>query len=690
MPTLAEIDQELALFSQQTLDSLNENSVRITAVQTDADNAQVSANEALTRILQTGIDATVYTNEEVERIRLALVALVNNVTGNMNQIIADEVQTQIALFDPTLRQQLSAAISDVNTIASALGGDYNNFSTVTGQLLNSDLPNILNMIAGVETAQLATANEVAVKLANLGHASVAGGLDAAIQMAVELVQPLGHSVLAGPAALWTTTSTSGLLSVKVPPALSDFVTDDPGFGNVYQFPAGNATIGPAVSLPFDNTRVYRMLIRFRVVSDGTGGGVDLAVGTQAWTPATNHESPVIRYTAADGDRQLYVYATGSPDMLPRLSDKVAIDMTDSLSATQIFPYVRQNVGGVTDGILRLNMLEILDVTDAFEARAAALDEIDAAPPNVPAGLAVTSLDLDGVRHRMIATWDLAMEDGVVGYDVAVAQGAGNEVIFPVASNRWEADVAPGATYTVRVRSRDRFVNDSAYSALVSHTVAGDAIIPDDNLGDISASKILVAGETRLSDWRTGGDETKINGGAISANTISGNKLTIGSRNLAITDLEFEYNSPATDQVSWTAGTISYESDTGVPVSQAVAGGNATWTTGTLYLCWDQGAGTLLATNVLATAYASNRVILATYKGANQLQANYGRTIIDGSSIKTGSIGADQVSVSSLSALSAVIGTFSSAVSGERVEISDDGITVYDAANVVRVKIGNLA
>lgn len=677
MPTLLELDTAFSAFSQQTLDTLVTHSVRIDAAQSDADAAQVSANTALTKILQTGLDATVYTDEEIERIRLALVSQISTVTGSMNQTIADEVQAQIALFDPTLRQQLGAAISDVNTIAAALSGDYTNFNTVSNQLLNSDLPNILGIISGVEAAQIATANEVAVKLADLGFASVAGGIDAAIQTAVELVQPLGHTVLAGPAALWTTTST-GLLSVKVPPLLTDFATDDPSFGSVYQFPVGNQTIGPAVSLPYDNTRVYRMMIRFRVVSDGTSGGVDLAVGTQAWAPGTNHESPTIRYTVADGDRQLYVYATGSPDMLPRLSDKVAIDMTDSLSATQIFPYVRQNVGGFTDGILRLHMLEILDVTDAFEARAATLDQIDADPPLVPAGLVVTSVDLDGVRHRMTATWDLATEDGVVGYDVAVAQGAGNEVVFPVASNQWEADVAPGATYTVRVRSRDRFVNDSAYSAVVSHTVAGDAIISEDNLGDISASKIVVAGATRLSDWRTGGDETKINGGAISANTISANKLTIGSRNLTITGLTFDYNFPADDQVTWTAGTISYENDAGVAVSQAITSGAATWTVGTLYLCWDQGSSTIIATDVIATAYATNRIILATYKGSNLLQANYGRTIIDGASIKTGSIGADQISVTNLSALAASLG-----------DIEVGSANIVDGA-IINAKIGAAA
>jgi len=655
MPTLQELDNEFSAFSQQTLDTLAEHSVRVDAAQAGANAAQVSANTALTSILQTGLDASIYTDEEIERIRLALVTQLNAITGSMNQAIADEVQAQVLTYDATLRASLNAAIWDVNTIASAVSGDYSNFTGVTNQLLNTDLPNLVNIINGVATTQTDLQNEVAVKLGELGYASVAGGIDAAIQLAVELVQPLGHKVLTAPAALWTTTSSGPLLSVKLPPTVTDFYTDDASFGNVYQFPQGEQTVGPAAPLPYDNTRVYRMLIRFRVVSDGTSGGVDIAVGAQAWTPSSNHESPLVRYTVADGDRQLYVYLTGSADMLPRLADKVAVDVTDGLTATQIFPYVRQNAGGVTDGLVRLHMFEILDVTDAFEARAAALDEIDATPPDNPTGVTVTSVDVDGVRHRMTAAWDLPAVEGAVGYDVAVAQGAGNEVIFPVASNRWEADVAPGATYTVRVRARDRFANASPYTALINHTVAGDAIIPDDNLGDISANKIVIAGETRLSDWRTGGDATQINGGAIAANTIAANKLTIGARNLSLEEIVFEYNSPANDQVSWSTGSISYENDLGTAVSQTIAAGSATWTAGTLYIYWDKDTSVLGSTSVIATAYAYNRVILATYKGSSRLQANFGRTVIDGDSIKTGSIGVGQITVDSLSSINTNIG-----------------------------------
>jgi hypothetical protein len=69
-------------------------------------------------------------------------------------------------------------------------------------------------------------------------------------------------------------------------------------------------------------------------------------------------------------------------------------------------------------------------------------------------------------------------------------------------------------------------------------------------------------------------------------------------------------------------------------------------------------------------------------------------ILDGSvstpHLQAGAVTADKIDVTSLDAVSANIGRFESAASGERVVISDDKIEVYDSNNVLRVKIGNLA
>ena len=61
-----------------------------------------------------------------------------------------------------------------------------------------------------------------------------------------------------------------------------------------------------------------------------------------------------------------------------------------------------------------------------------------------------------------------------------------------------------------------------------------------------------------------------------------------------------------------------------------------------------------------------------------------------SKIAAGAVTADKMTVSELSAITAQIGTFTSAATGARLVLEDDKIVVYDASNTVRVKIGNLA
>ncbi|WOI32888.1 phage tail protein [Tritonibacter scottomollicae] len=67
----------------------------------------------------------------------------------------------------------------------------------------------------------------------------------------------------------------------------------------------------------------------------------------------------------------------------------------------------------------------------------------------------------------------------------------------------------------------------------------------------------------------------------------------------------------------------------------------------------------------------------------------GSTLINGNRIATGAVTAEKVNVNELSAITANIGHFKSASSGERVEIEDDRIRVFDSSGVARVVIGRL-
>lgn len=294
-----------------------------------------------------------------------------------------------------------------------------------------------------------------------------------------------------------------------------------------------------------------------------------------------------------------------------------------------------------------------NVSSEFQITPNAL-EFDTDPPAVPSGLTLTSEVevVAGVAQRVVlsAVWDAAAETDFAYYDVRIKEGDGNFVAMTTAENRYEWSVKPLTDYTVTVRGVDMLGNQSSYSGTATHTTIACPELADTINGGnttIDPGKIRIAGTTTLSDWRKGGDETNIDGGALSANTIKAETLEIGLRNLTFEGLTFEHNKPAANQVSWTSGTIRYPGDDGNVATRNIVAGDATWTTGSLYLIWMKGATAIITTTVVATAYAADAVVLAVYLGNTNLVTNVGRTIIDGSTIKTGTIDTQQLKALSI-------------------------------------------
>jgi hypothetical protein len=173
---------------------------------------------------------------------------------------------------------------------------------------------------------------------------------------------------------------------------------------------------------------------------------------------------------------------------------------------------------------------------------------------------------------------------------------------------------------------------------------------------IEPGKILISGSTTLSNWRDGSDNTKINGGMLATNSISANILVIGSRNVSFQGLEISANYPAANTLYWSAGIISYIKDDGTTADATITSGNQLWSSGTLYLYWVKDATVFSTTTTRATAFSSNNLVLASYLGGNDMVANYGRTIIDGSDVLTGTITAIKLNVLELSAITANLGS----------------------------------
>lgn len=119
-------------------------------------------------------------------------------------------------------------------------------------------------------------------------------------------------------------------------------------------------------------------------------------------------------------------------------------------------------------------------------------------------------------------------------------------------------------------------------------------------------------------------------------------------------LKFTANSPSANKIAWNALTVSKNG----AASTAVAAGNATWTTGTLYLCYDATVGAIISTTDLLIAVSKSQ-ILGSYRGGTDFAGGDGSAFIDGGQILAKSVGANQIVSNSiiaehLSTTSAVI------------------------------------
>lgn len=303
------------------------------------------------------------------------------------------------------------------------------------------------------------------------------------------------------------------------------------------------------------------------------------------------------------------------------------------------------VGGVVAPTRRV---QILQQSNATSHVAAQIDETLTASENrfrfvlVRSGTDTGSfVTMSGLRVRKRVAGELIVDGSItadkVGANEVIANTANirdaiitNAKINDLSAAKLIAGTALASTITVNGTTLD----------LVETRAADPAARVNLGTTQIDPGKILISGATSLADWRRGGDQTKIDGGAISANTIDANKLTVGNRGITVTNVTFDYT-PGTNQVTWTSGQVRWVNDAGTATTTNINAGSATWSTGVLYIYFDK-TSTLKTTTAIGTAFGTNAAILATYAGGNNLVTDYGKTVIDGASIKTGTITADKL------------------------------------------------
>ena len=161
--------------------------------------------------------------------------------------------------------------------------------------------------------------------------------------------------------------------------------------------------------------------------------------------------------------------------------------------------------------------------------------------------------------------------------------------------------------------------------------------------------------------------TKISNDAITAPKVAANAIEADSiASNAITSAKITAGAISADKIATNAVTA------GKVAADAIEAGTIA-------------AGAINASDLFVDGVIQSDAIATGAIVTNKLAASS----VIASKIGAGAVTADKISVSELSAISAQIGTFQSAPSGERVVIEDDRISVFDANNNLRVRIGRL-
>lgn len=201
-----------------------------------------------------------------------------------------------------------------------------------------------------------------------------------------------------------------------------------------------------------------------------------------------------------------------------------------------------------------------------------------------------------------------------------------------------------------VLSGEVIISSTGQTLTTSTQATGDpAAVINRGTTQILPGKIILSGGTSLQSMLYGPDQTKIDGGNIATGTISANKVVVGLRGVELIGIEF---TPIKEEnrVTWTAGVINYPGSTaGQHAAENIPAGSLTWTGGTSYIYWHVGFGVIGSISDPNVTAWNDYVVLGTYIGGSSLKMSYARTVIDGSTIRTGTLNADRIQAGSITA-----------------------------------------
>ena len=205
-----------------------------------------------------------------------------------------------------------------------------------------------------------------------------------------------------------------------------------------------------------------------------------------------------------------------------------------------------------------------------------------------------------------------------------------------------------------------------------------------------------AGNVQFTNLRC---RLKAAGDLVVDGTITGDKLvanTIGAREIAansITATQIASNTITAGQIATNAITASELASNSVSATHIVAN----TITGDKLLANSITAREIATNSVTATQIAGNTItasqiaanaITASELASNSVQATHiTSNAVTADKISAGAVTAAKINVTSLSAISATVGLLRTASSGQRTEIDNNGMRVYNSSNVMLVRLG---
>ena len=250
------------------------------------------------------------------------------------------------------------------------------------------------------------------------------------------------------------------------------------------------------------------------------------------------------------------------------------------------------------------------------------------------------------------------------------------------------------------------LSDTQLAAISAAKITGEISSTQIAAGAITAGKIaaesitaseIAASAITASELNAGAVTTaKLAAGAVTANEIAANAITAGKIEAgAVTTAKLAAGAVTANEIAANAITAG-KIDAGAVTTAKLAAGAVTANeiAANAITAGKIEAGAVTTAKLAAGAVTANEIasetITASQIAANAITASeISSNAITADKINAGAVTAAKISVTQLDAVSATIGTLRTATTGGRTEISDNIIKVFDASNVLRVKIGNL-